>query len=96
MAQVSRSAGAAPIGVRAGGTAKTIGTPKSGALAIATNGARLMPVVYFKMSGEDNVTNGLWDSWVVTGSPDPTGAQYLGALSRPLRNIFIDGPPWSM
>lgn len=43
---------------------------------------------YYLMTGTDAVTTAR-DSWKVIGAPDTTGAQYTGALTQPLRNIFI-------
>jgi hypothetical protein len=44
--------------------------------------------IYFKMIGQDHNNNNL-DTWRVTGAADNTGAQYVGALTLPLRNIAI-------
>jgi len=43
----------------------------------------------FVMRGEDHNTNGLYDTWKVTGSPDFAGGSYAGALATPLRDIVI-------
>ena len=43
---------------------------------------------HFKMVGQDSTNNDL-DTWRVTGAPDSTGAQYVGALATPLRNIAV-------
>lgn len=53
------------------------------------------PINYFKMRGMDHNTNGLYDTWVVTGAADPTGASYFGGLAVPLRDIVIDAS-WSI
>lgn len=43
----------------------------------------------FKMIGMDANVDGLYDTWVVSGTPDDTGASYAGALDTPLRDIAI-------
>jgi hypothetical protein len=45
----------------------------------------------YKMCGQDKNTNGVFDTWIVYGFPDLTGAEYAGALATPLRDIFICG-----
>ena len=49
---------------------------------------------YFLMRGNDPdcVTQPTYRYWIVTGSPDPTGAQYTGARcgGSPLTNIIIE------
>ncbi len=50
---------------------------------------------YFKMRGQDAHTNGVYDTWLVIGAADTTGAQYTGALATPLRDVVIAGF-WTM
>ena len=45
----------------------------------------------YKMCGQDHSVNGSFDTWIVYGAPDFTGAQYTGLLNTPLRDIFICG-----
>lgn len=45
--------------------------------------------VYYKMIGMDAGTNGLWDSWIVTTSPDTAGDSYAGSMTTPLRMVYI-------
>lgn len=44
---------------------------------------------YYKMRGMDQVTDGLYDTWVVQGNPDFGAARYVGALGLPLRDVCI-------
>lgn len=46
-------------------------------------------VKYYKMQGMDKNINGLYDTWIVTSSPDFSGTSYAGALATPLRDIHI-------
>lgn len=43
----------------------------------------------YKMRGMDATIHGLYDTWIVTGSPDTTGASYTGPLATPLRDIVV-------
>lgn len=45
---------------------------------------------YFKMRGMDQVTAGLYNTWVVFGVPDFTATYYTGSLNLPLRDVVID------
>lgn len=64
-------------------------------LNVAVDGAQFSnqtwtsQITYYKMRGMDQVTDGLYATWVVTGAPDFTGAQYSGGLNLPLRAIAI-------
>jgi len=58
----------------------------SGTFARITDGPSV--IHHFKMVGQDAVTTAT-GTWVVTGTPDFTGAQYTGGLTTPLRNIAI-------
>lgn len=44
---------------------------------------------YFKMRGMDQVTNGLYATWIVTGSPDFAASRYVGGLNLPLRAVTL-------
>lgn len=52
--------------------------------------SELGPMVwtYYKMVGTDAATTDR-DTWVVRSFPDPTAAQYGGALATPLRDVHI-------
>ncbi len=59
-------------------------------MTTAIGGGSAAPTPFYKMIGMDHNVNGLYDTWVVKGSPDFTGAQYGGLLATPLRKIAID------
>jgi hypothetical protein len=46
-------------------------------------------VTVYKMRGMDAAVSGLYDTWLVTGAPDTTGANYHGAFATPLRDILV-------
>jgi hypothetical protein len=69
-------------------------TPAGGEVGLlvhfaSTRGAYPWRLAYFKMCGEDANIAGRWDTWIVYGAPDVTGAQYVGTLSTPLRGVYI-------
>lgn len=45
----------------------------------------------YKMCGEDAVVNGLYDTWLVTGTPDDDASEYTGSLAKPLRDVIVIG-----
>lgn len=47
------------------------------------------PLPKYRMIGMDQITNGLYDTWEVTGTPDYTGGSYVGGLNTPLRSISV-------
>jgi len=46
-------------------------------------------LTYYKMRGMDNLTNGLYATWVVSGTPDFGAARYIGPILTPLRDVCI-------
>jgi hypothetical protein len=58
------------------------------ALTVRTWDANL---TYYKMRGMDQVTAGVYATWVVTGQPDFTAARYVntGSLNLPLRDVCV-------
>lgn len=44
---------------------------------------------YYKMRGMDQLTNGLYATWVVTGAPDYAAGSYVGGLNLPLRDVHV-------
>lgn len=58
------------------------------AIRINTWGATL---TYYKMRGMDQLTGGVYATWVVSGQPDFTAARYVntGGLNLPLRDICV-------
>lgn len=44
-------------------------------------------VVRYRMKGMDALTDGLYDTWNVTTSPDFSASQYSGGLNTPLRDV---------
>jgi hypothetical protein len=45
--------------------------------------------VYYKMRGMDQITAGVYATWVVTGTPDLTASRYTGGLNLPLRDVHV-------
>jgi hypothetical protein len=75
-----------------GGSSGTGATQADAGTLNFTSGTSV--TTYFLMRGNDPncVTQPTYRYWVVTGSPDPTGAQYTGARcgGSPLTNIIIE------
>lgn len=44
---------------------------------------------YYKMGGMDHTINGRYDTWLVIGAPDTSGALYMGSMTKPLRKIVV-------
>lgn len=45
--------------------------------------------IYYKMQGMDQITAGLYATWVVTGTPDLAAGKYSGGLNLPLRDVHV-------
>lgn len=72
-----------------GGAPEVTGVPVTGYVWNHATPDMVVLVTVYKMRGMDKNTNGLYDTWLVSGTPDLTGASYAGALAKPLRDIIV-------